>query len=199
MFIGSCYAFSVVAAIEGITQIMQRKLISLSEQQIVDCDKQDHGCNYGFMDSVYGFIQQNNGITKESYYPYTGTQGLCKYNFAKYPATKIKGFQYVPKNSEADLLKAVANQPITTGICGSDYRFRFYSSGIINFECSGDLDHAVTAVGYGTTSDGSKKYWIVKNSWGTNWGYDGYGYLLRDVANPEGTCGITTCATFPII
>lgn len=193
-----CYAFSAVAAIEGITQITQGKLISLSEQQIVDCDKQDHGCNKGYMEYVYNFIQQNNGITTESYYPYTGTQGWCQYNLSNYPATRINGFQYVPKNSEADLLKAVANQPISTGICGSDYRFRFYSIGIFNVECSTELDHAVTTVGYGTTSDGIK-YWIVKNSWGTNWGIDGYGYLLRDAANPEGTCGIATYATFPTI
>lgn len=198
MFIGCCYAFSAVAAIEGIAQITQGKLISLSEQQIVDCDKQDHGCNRGYMDYAYNFVQQNNGITAESSYPYTGTQGFCRYNFADYPATKISGFQYVPKNSEADLLKAVANQPVSTGICGSDYRFRFYSSGILNVECSAELDHAVTAVGYGTNSDGIK-YWIVKNSWGSNWGDNGFGYLLRDITNPQGTVGIAAYATFPTI
>ncbi|XP_074327051.1 senescence-specific cysteine protease SAG12-like [Apium graveolens] len=193
-----CYAFSAVAAIEGITQIRQGKLISFSEQQIVDCDKQDRGCNGGYMEYAYGYIQQNNGITTESYYPYTGTQGLCQYNFTNHPAAKINGFQRVPENSEADLLKAVANQPISTGICGGDYRFRFYSSGILNAECSVNLDHAVTIVGYGSTSDGTK-YWIVKNSWGTNWGDNGFGYLLRDVANPQGTCGIAIYATFPTI
>lgn len=196
--IGSCYAFSAVAAVEGITYIKQRKLVSLSEQEVVDCDKYDNGCNKGSMQNVFSFIQQINGITTESYYPYTSKQGTCQNSATNQAAAKITGFQNVPQNSEADLLNAVANQPVSVAVDSSDYQFRFYSGGVFNAECGTQCDHAITIVGYGANGNGDK-YWIVKNSWGTGWGEGGYGYFIRDVADPRGICGIATDASFPTI
>lgn len=196
--IGSCYAFSAVAAVEGITYIKQGKLISLSEQEIVDCDKYDHGCNKGSMQNVFTFIQQNKGITPESNYPYHSKQGTCQSSATNHAAAKITGFQNVPQNSEADLLNAVANQPVSVAVDSRDFRFRFYSSGVFNAECGTQCDHAITIVGYGAKGNGDK-YWIVKNSWGTGWGEEGYGYFIRDVADPKGICGIAIDASFPTI
>ncbi|KAM7500738.1 hypothetical protein LguiA_025152 [Lonicera macranthoides] len=111
-------------------------------------------------------------------------------------AAKINGYEKVPANNEIALLKAVANQPISVSIDASGYAFQLYSSGAFTGECGTDLDHGVTAVGYGTTSDGTK-YWLVKNSWGTSWGDSGYIMMERDVAAKEGLCGIAMDSSYP--
>ncbi|KAF8413408.1 hypothetical protein HHK36_001390 [Tetracentron sinense] len=115
-------------------------------------------------------------------------QGQC--------AAKINGFEDVPSNSEKALLKAVANQPVSVAIDASGSDFQFYSSGVFTGECGTSLDHGVTAVGYGTSADGTK-YWLVKNSWGTEWGVDGYIMMQRDVDASEGVCGIAMEASYP--
>lgn len=148
------------------------------------------------MDNTYEFIR-SNGITTESNYPYEGQQGYCQ-NVASYPAVRINGYEDVPRNSEYDMLKAVAYQPISIAIAGGDYYFRYYRSGIMSTQCRTSTNHAVTIVGYGTTNDG-RKYWIAKNSWGTGWGQDGYIYLARDVADPGGLCGLATYPSYPTI
>ncbi|KAF8391247.1 hypothetical protein HHK36_023549 [Tetracentron sinense] len=99
-------------------------------------------------------------------------------------------------NSEKALLKAVANQPVSVAIDASGSDFQFYSSGVFTGECGTSLDHGVTAVGYGTSADGTK-YWLVKNSWGTEWGVDGYIMMQRDVDASEGLCGIAMEASYP--
>ncbi|KAF8413409.1 hypothetical protein HHK36_001391 [Tetracentron sinense] len=101
-------------------------------------------------------------------YPYKGIDGTCS---TKKAAAKINGYEDVPANSEKALLEAVANQPVSVAIDASGSDFQFYSSGVFTGECGTSLDHGVTAVGYGTSADGTK-YWLVKNSWGTEWGVD---------------------------
>lgn len=108
----------------------------------------------------------------------------------------IKGHEKVPANSENVLLKAVANQPVSVSIEASGSAFQFYSSGVFTGECGTMLDHGVTAVGYGTTSDGTK-YWLVKNSWGTSWGEEGYIRMQRDIKAKEGLCGIAMDSSYP--
>ena len=102
----------------------------------------------------------------------------------------------MPANSESALLKAVANQPISVAIDASGSDFQFYSSGVFTGQCGTELDHGVTAVGYGTASDGTK-YWLVKNSWGTSWGEEGYIRMQRGIAAEEGLCGIAMQASYP--
>ncbi|CAN1123320.1 Senescence-specific cysteine protease SAG39 [Linum perenne] len=195
---GCCWAFSTVASVEGINQLSTGKLVSLSEQELVDCDTQgnNQGCNGGLMDDAFKFIVQNKGLTTESNYPYKETDGSCDASKASNHAAQIKGFEDVPPNDEGALVKAVANQPISVAIEASDSSFRFYESGVFSGECGTGLDHGVTVVGYGEDEDG-KKYWIVKNSWGEEWGEEGYVRMERDVDAKEGLCGIAMKASYP--
>ncbi|KAI3934661.1 hypothetical protein MKX01_012201 [Papaver californicum] len=159
-----------MAAIEGITQLATGKLTSLSEQELVDCDTkgEDQGCEGGIMDDAFEFIQE------------TRVDGSCNTKKAETHAASINGYEDVSANNEASLLKAVSKQPVSVAIDASGQEFQFYSSGVFTGTCGIELYHGVTAVGYKNDSDGTK-YWLVKNSWGTSWGEDGYIRMQRDV------------------
>ncbi|GJR73692.1 senescence-specific cysteine protease SAG39 [Tanacetum coccineum] len=143
-----CWAFSAVAAMEGITQLKTGKLISLSEQELVDCDTSgvDQGCEGGLMDNAFDFIVSNKGLTTESNYPYKGVDGTATDTEKSNSAATITGHEDVPANSESALLKAVASQPVSVAIDASGSDFQFYSSGVFTGECGTELDHGVTAV-----------------------------------------------------
>ncbi|KAE9461939.1 hypothetical protein C3L33_06155, partial [Rhododendron williamsianum] len=143
--------------------------------------------NEEFRASRNGYKRQSPSQVISGSEPFHGT---CKSKKLHKPvAAKITGYEDVPKNSEKALLQAVANQPVSVAIdAGGDYS-QFYSSGVFNGLCGTMLDHGVTTVGYGTTSDGTK-YSLIKNSWGSGWGDNGYKKMKRDVAAKEGLCGI---------
>ncbi|KAL3574297.1 hypothetical protein D5086_024910 [Populus alba] len=195
---GSCWAFSTVAATERINQLTTGKLVSLSEQELVDCDTQgeDQGCEGGLMEDGFDFIIKNHGITTDANYPYQAADGTCNSKKEASRIAKITGYESVPANSEAALLKAVANQPTSVSIDAGGSDFQFYSSGVFTGPCGTELDHGVTAVGYGETSDGTK-YWLVKNSWGTSWGEEGYIRMQRDTEAEEGLFGIAMDSSHP--
>ncbi|KAL4627061.1 hypothetical protein ACB092_05G140100 [Castanea dentata] len=195
---GCCWAFSAVAAMEGINQIAHKKLVSLSEQELVDCDTrgEDQGCEGGLMDDAFKFIMQHKGLTSEANYPYKEMDGSCNRNKEQFPAARITGYEDVPVNNEKALLNAVTHQPISVAIDASGAAMQFYSSGIFTGDCGTELDHGVTAVGYGITAQGTK-YWLVKNSWGTSWGEDGYIRMQRDTRAKEGLCGIAKDPSYP--
>uniref|UniRef100_A0ACD5WQ11 Uncharacterized protein n=1 Tax=Avena sativa TaxID=4498 RepID=A0ACD5WQ11_AVESA len=193
---GCCWAFSTVAAMEGIVQLSTGKLISLSEQELVDCDTSDNGCEGGLMDNAFEFIVENGGLTTETNYPYTGADGTCNSNTASSSAASIKGHEDVPANDEASLQKAVAAQPVSVALDGGDDLFRFYKGGVLSGDCGTELDHGVAAVGYGVADDGTK-FWVIKNSWGTSWGENGFIRMERDVADKQGLCGLAMQPSFP--
>ncbi|KAL6216223.1 hypothetical protein ACLB2K_009449 [Fragaria x ananassa] len=194
---GACWSFSATGAIEGINKIVTGSLVSLSEQELIDCDRvyPNSGCNGGLMDDAFQFIIDNNGIDTEEDYPYQGADGTCNKQKLKRHVVTIDGYTDVPANNEEQLLKAVATQPVSVGIAGSGREFQFYSKGIFAGPCSTTLDHAVLIVGYG--SENGVDYWIVKNSWGKNWGMNGYIHILRDHSNSKGLCGINMLASYP--
>jgi len=195
---GSCWAFSTTGSLEGQHFKKDGKLVSLSEQNLVDCSKKqgNQGCQGGLMDQGFKYIKENNGIDTEASYPYKAENGKCKFNAANVGAT-LTGFVDVKRESESDLQSAVATVgPISVAIDASHTSFQLYRSGVYHsWFCSQTrLDHGVLAVGYG--ADGSTDYWLVKNSWGKSWGIDGYIKMSRNRGN---NCGIATQASYPTV
>jgi len=191
---GSCWAFSTTGSVEGAAAIASGKLVSLSEQQLVDCSgaQGNQGCEGGLMDQAFQYIISNNGITTESNYPYTAQDGTCNNQAAGQVATTIGGYTDVPSMNEAALVAAVAVGPVSVAIEADQACFQFYSGGVLSDpSCGTNLDHGVLAVGYDQT--GSQPYWIVKNSWGTSWGESGYIQMAMGMDE----CGINSEPSYP--
>jgi len=168
---GSCWAFSSTAAMEGEHFIKTGTLLKLSEQQFVDCDPQSSGCNGGLEMWAFEYAKKNPQELEKDY-PYKARTGRCSADKSKEVVTATS-YTAVPKKSDAQLKAAIDAQPTCVSV-EADTDFQFYSSGILNAKnCGTNLDHAVTAVGYGTDASGNQ-YYIVRNSWGPSWGEKGY-------------------------
>jgi len=195
---GSCWAFSTTGAIEGAVAIATGSLISLSEQQLVDCagDYGNHGCNGGMMDNAFTYVI-DNGLCTETAYGYTAAKGTCAYDTCG-SKLYIDECEDVPTSNELALREAVAGQPVSVAIEADSRVFQLYRSGIItSTECGTSLDHGVLTVGYG--EDNGVKYWKVKNSWSDSWEEGGYVRIGRtESQDSDGICGIAIEPSYPI-
>jgi len=183
---------------EGSKFLATGNLVSLSEQNLVDCSTSqgNQGCNGGLMDYAFQYVISNGGLDTEASYPYTATgPNSCQYNPAN-SAETLSSFTDVTSGDENALMTASNQQPVSVAIDASQPSFQSYTGGIYDEpNCSStSLDHGVLVVGYGTDETGND-YWLVKNSWGTSWGMNGYIQMSR---NKNNQCGIATAASYPV-
>lgn len=196
---GSCWAFSTIGSTEGAWFLKNGSLVSLSEQQLVDCAgaEGNQGCNGGLMDYGFQYIIDNKGVTTEAAYPYTAEDGSCVSKGLPV-AARLSGFKDVPTNSETALMTAIVQQPVSVAVEADQDAFQLYAGGVMTKACGSNLDHGVLAVGYGTV--GGQDYWLVKNSWGADWGAKGYIMLGRGTKfGATGQCGIQMDPSYPVV
>ncbi|XP_054278065.1 procathepsin L-like [Macrosteles quadrilineatus] len=197
---GACWAFSAIGSLEGLTYLKTKKLVSLSEQNLVDCSwlQGNTGCEGGNTDAAFRYIKENQGIDTEASYPYTGKiKQDCRYN-AKNKGASCSGHVDVCGKEKA-LKQAVAKiGPISVSVDARFPAFQHYTGGLLHDpNCTTyHMSHDVLAVGYGTDKQG-RDYWLVKNSWGTKWGLNGYLIMPRNYKHHMGMCGIATHAIYP--
>ncbi|KAK8374939.1 hypothetical protein O3P69_012432 [Scylla paramamosain] len=197
---GSCWAFSTTGNVEGQWAIKHKQLYSLSEQELVDCDATDDGCNGGLPENAYEAISKLGGLELEDDYPYDGEDEQCHFNRSLAKVT-VNGSVELPANEVAMAKWLTKNGPISIGINAN--ALQFYVGGVshpLKFLCNPEsLDHGMLIVGYGvhTTKYLHRKqpFWIVKNSWGEDWGEQGYYRVYRG----DGTCGVDQMATSAIV
>jgi C1A family cysteine protease len=197
---GSCWAFSTTGSIEGAWFLSTGDLVSLSEQQLVDCSgpQGNQGCNGGLMDQGFEYVIQNGGICSEGDYPYQAQDGNCT---KCTPVAKIHSYVDVLQNNETALMGAVAQQPVSVAVEADGLDWQLYFGGIVTDSCGTNLDHGVLVVGYGTQETTQpQSYWKVKNSWGADWGEEGYIRLGRGSQfAPHGECGILMQPSYPVV
>ena len=195
---GSCWSFSATGALESAWAISTNILYNFSEQQIMDCSRRygNMACNGGLMDKAFEYAI-DNGMCKLEDVPYDAESEFCSSSVKN--CKKVAYFNQcfnIPANNERLLREAVYRSPVAVSIEADTKTFQFYNGGIVDStNCGTDLDHGVLAIGYG--EEDGKKYWIVKNSWGANWGEAGYVRIGRsDSEDSEGVCGIAKDASF---
>ncbi|XP_070600226.1 cathepsin K-like [Erythrolamprus reginae] len=190
---GSCWTFSATGALEGMHFKKTGKLVSLSEQNLLDCSEE--GCDGGLMDIAFENVRKQGGINSEESYPYDGQKLSCRYN-PEESITRCNSFGQTTQGDEEEIQIAVAKiGPISVAVDARSSKFKFYKSGIYTERYGGQrqITHAVLIVGYNQTSkDGG--YWIIKNSWSTLWGEKGYMRLAKG----SNQCGLTEYAVFPL-
>ncbi|XP_052584950.1 cathepsin 7-like isoform X1 [Peromyscus californicus insignis] len=198
---GACWAFAVAGSIEGQLFKKTGKLIPLSVQNLIDCSRSfgTNGCKGGMMYNAFQYVKNNGGLEAEATYPYEAKEGRCRYRPER-SVVKVTRFLVVPRNEEALMNALVTHGPIAVGIDAGHESFTKYTGGIYHEpNCRPDSpNHSALLVGFGyegRESEG-RKYWLVKNSHGENWGEKGYIKIPRDQNN---YCGIASYAMYPIL
>jgi KDEL-tailed cysteine endopeptidase len=196
---GSCYAFSAVGAVESAVSIKYGTApVSLSEQQVVDCDKGNYGCQGGWMDAVFSWIMNNEGITTTEQYPYVsggdGKTRTCPVGMT--PAAQVSGWYTLPAGTASQRENAmgefVKQQPLSVAVAANN-GFQFYKGGVLTSGCGRSINHAVLLTGYFTQSDSA--YWRIKNSWGPLWGDQGFMNIKKGL----NLCLITHTVNWPVV
>uniref|UniRef100_A0A8C3PVL0 Uncharacterized protein n=1 Tax=Chrysolophus pictus TaxID=9089 RepID=A0A8C3PVL0_CHRPC len=197
---GSCWSFATTGAMEGALFLKTGVLTPLSQQVLIDCSWGfgNYACDGGEEWRAYEWIKKHGGIAStESYGPYLGQNGYCHYNQSELVAPLTGYITVEPGNAEALKAALFKHGPVAVNIDASHKSFTFYANGVYEEPHCGnetsELDHAVLAVGYGVLH--GKSYWLIKNSWSTYWGNDGY--IL--MAMKDNNCGVATAASFPIL
>jgi len=198
---GSCWTFSTTGAVESAHAIAHggsAGLVTLSEQQLIDCAQAfgNQGCNGGLPSQAFQYIMANKGIDTEDSYSYEGQDDTCRFD-ASHVGAMLTNQVNITMNDEDGIVDAVSNVGPVSVCFDVVSDFQSYSGGVYtSTECQSDpqsVNHAVLAVGYNTDDSGTP-YWIIKNSWGPSWGLSGYFYMQRG-AN---MCGVAACASYPI-
>ncbi|KAL3986268.1 Papain cysteine protease family protein [Acanthocheilonema viteae] len=191
---GSCWAFSVTGNIEGLWAIKTGKLISLSEQELIDCDVVDNGCNGGLPINAFREIKRMGGLEPEDKYPYKGKNGTC-HLVRRDIAVSIDDAVEIPRNETVMKAWIAQRGPLSVGIDAE--LLAYYKSGILHPTRSrcppSRINHGVLITGYGIQN--RRPYWIIKNSWGQHWGEDGYFRLMRG----GDVCGVSDLVSSAII
>ncbi|XP_069029607.1 pro-cathepsin H-like [Embiotoca jacksoni] len=197
-YCGSCWTFSATGCLESVIAITTGKLIALSEQQLNDCAKDfnNHGCLGGLPSQAFEYIKYNKGLMTEKDYPYKGQDDTCNFK-PELAAVFVRDVVNITSYDEKAMVDAVSRlNPVTFSFDAAD-DFMHYKDGVYSStRCKNTADsvnHAVLAVGYGAEENGTP-YWIVKNSWGTAWGKDGY-FLIERGRN---MCGLAVCSSYPL-
>ena len=196
---GGCWAFSSSGAVESAWAIKNNVLYNLSQQELIDCssDYGNHGCEGGSMDLGFQYII-DNGLCTNLTYPYVASAQECQKDCSS--VVNITKYGDLRQNDEFNLLLGVAQQPVSVAIQANKRSFQLYQSGIYSdIDCGTQLDHGVLVVGYGYDIDLNMKYWIIKNSWGEQWGENGYIRIQRDIEDNRGLCGIAMAPSIPIV
>lgn len=197
---GSCWTFSTTGAVESHWALFKAtKPPLLSEQQLVDCagDFNNFGCNGGLPSQAFQYIQANGGLESEDSYPYKGVDQQCSFDSSKIVASVQYGSYNVTSGDEQGLQESLfTHGPVSIAFEVTD-DFMDYDSGVyVGKTCHQDsahVNHAVLAVGFGHDKTANLDYWIVKNSWSTTWGENGYFRIQRGV----NMCGVAVCASYP--
>ena len=196
---GGCWAFSATGAIEGLISIQDNILYNLSQQELIDCSTNygNHGCEGGSMDLAFQYVI-DNGLCLNLSYPYEGSDGQCRRECNS--VVTIGNYSDIVPNNEKILKRAVYQQPVSVAIQANKRSFQMYQSGVYSdLDCGIQLDHGVLIVGYGYDYIHDMEYWLVKNSWGPEWGENGYIRLLRNTDDPRGLCGIAMSPSIPLV
>ena len=193
---GSCWAFSTTGTTEGAYFLKTGNLVSLSEQQLVDCARdpeyENFGCSGGWPWSAVDYVTKH-GLCTEEDYPYKGVDAECKESSCKVAVQSVDKVQ-LPVGDEDSLAVAVSKTPVSIVLDAT--AMQLYDKGIIT-RCSEFINHAVLAVGYDKDAETGLKYWIIKNSWGADWGEEGYCRIEKDVGG-MGRCALTYSSVYPV-